>query len=254
MSTAAPRPSLGQKARSRLRRLRRAWSGPQLAFSAAAAATALGQRIRPLPPPVPSELLVLTAFTHHIADYGEISVENKKRYAARHGYAFECVRTGFDSSRAASWSKIPFIAERLASYRWIFWTDADALVMNGSIRLESFLYPEVDIVLSEAKTPVQHINAGHGLYASTPFTRMFLRRVWTHDAPWIDMPWEQEAINQLLSRYTLPRIRVVPNRLFNAFAELPGDPAPYTPGDFIVHFPGVPDKLPLMRRYAAAAN
>lgn len=57
----------------------------------------------------------------------------------------------------------------------------------------------------------------------------------------------------LMDRYRYRRIKVSPNRLFNSMVAVPDDPDPYQQGDFMVHFPGVPNRAKLMAEYAARA-
>jgi hypothetical protein len=201
----------------------------------------------------PGEILILTAYTHHIADYGRLAHENKERYAKLHGYGFRAVTTGFESSRAPSWWKIKFIEEGFRDYRYVFWTDADALIMNPSVRLESFIAPDYDLHITRALTPFPHIQCGNFLITRSAFSRLFLWLVWNSTAFINHSTWEQAAVNHLMSVYSFRRIKVSPNRLFNSMAAVPDDPDPYQQGDFMVHFPGVPNRAKLMAEYAASA-
>jgi hypothetical protein len=165
------------------------------------------------------------------------------------------VRTdGFDRTRPPAWSKIRFIASALRSNRCVLWSDADALIMNVSVEIPPLLPPGIDIVLTEALAPFRHINTGHMLFRSTAFSRLFLTLTWRLSAFIHDPSWEQRAINHLVSTYRFRRLKVVPNRQFNSYGHVPDDPDPYRPGDFVIHFPGVAEKLSLMRRYAAILN
>jgi hypothetical protein len=162
------------------------------------------------------------------------------------------VRTdGFDRTRPPAWSKIRFIASALRSNRCVLWSDADALIMNASVEIPPLLLPGIDIVLTEARVPFRHINTGHMLFRSSAFSRLFLALVWRLEAFIHDPSWEQRAINHLVATYRFRRLRVVPNRLLNAFGHVQNDPDPYRPGDFIIHFPGVSERLSLMQRYAS---
>ncbi len=202
----------------------------------------------------PSDFLILTAWTPDIEKYALLSAENKSTYSRKHGYHFRAIREGFDASRPPPWSKIRFIQEALRQHRWVFWSDADSLIMNPEIRLENLLQPGSDILLTEASTPYRHINTGQMLFRSCIFSRLFLEAVWRQKAFIHDGTWEQRAVNHLMETCPLPRVHIVPNRICNAFAGVPEDPDPYQPGDFIVHFPGCSDKYELMKRYAALAQ
>lgn len=204
--------------------------------------------------PKPGEILLLTSYTPNIADYGRLSAENKRAYAQRHGYGFRAVTDGFDPARPPAWSKIRFIADALKEYRHVFWTDADALIMNPEIRLETFISPGYDIHITRALAPFPHIQTGNFLVTRSAYSRFFLWATWHSTAFIHHSTWEQAAINFLIERYPSPRIQVSTNRLFNSYGKVPNDPDPYQEGDFMVHFPGLPDKEELIRCYSTVAN
>lgn len=201
----------------------------------------------------PDEILILTASTPEIDDYAVISAENKRLYAARHGYAFLWKRDGFDPTRPPAWSKIRFIEQALKTHRVVFWTDADALIMNPDLKIEALLAAGASVHLTRMTTPFPHLNTGHMIFRATPFSRIFLKAVWRMTAFINDASWEQRAINHLCDAYRLTGVHISPNRRFNSCSHVPGDPDPYQTGDFIIHFPGVPGKAALIARYAALA-
>jgi hypothetical protein len=63
----------------------------------------------------------------------------KEVYAARHGYTLLRPRHLLDASLPANWSKIAAVQDALRACEWVVWMDADTLVMNDSIRLETLL-------------------------------------------------------------------------------------------------------------------
>ena len=94
------------------------------------------------------KLLVLTGYDDAYANVGDIGIPNKYRYCELRNYAFNIVREGFDTSRPASWSKILFVKERLPHYDWIFWTDADSLIMNHEVKLTRFIDSSYDFIMA----------------------------------------------------------------------------------------------------------
>ena len=198
--------------------------------------------------------MVLTAYTPDIAKYGALAAENKQCYAEKHGYAFRAITSGFVEERPPAWSKIHFIREALSTFRWVFWTDADALIRNDSIRLELFIEAGIDVHLTRALAPYPHINTGQMLFRASPFTRLFLNAVWRLKVFIHDSTWEQRAVNHLVEHYHFRRVKISPNRLFNSLGHVPDDPDPYQAGDFIIHFPGRPNKADLMARYAGSGG
>ncbi|GFR48743.1 hypothetical protein Agub_g10701 [Astrephomene gubernaculifera] len=69
----------------------------------------------------------------------DVTGPNKAEYALRHGYTYVDASELLDASRPASWSKIPAVLSVLDSYDWVFWLDADTLITNMSLPLETLL-------------------------------------------------------------------------------------------------------------------
>ncbi|THU73513.1 hypothetical protein C4D60_Mb04t23670 [Musa balbisiana] len=66
---------------------------------------------------------------------GKTVAGNKEAYAARMGYVFVDAGGMVDHSRPPSWSKILAVRSQLPNYDWVFWNDADTMVMNPAISL-----------------------------------------------------------------------------------------------------------------------
>jgi hypothetical protein len=116
------------------------------------------------------------------------------------------------------------------------------------------MLPDCDIHFTRALAPFPHINTGHMLFRSTAFSSLFLRAVWSLDVFTHHPSWEQQAVIHLVDHYRFQRVRISPNRVFNSLGHVPDDPDPYQGGDFIIHFPGVPNKAELMSRYAESKS
>jgi Protein of unknown function, DUF273 len=59
---------------------------------------------------------------------------------------------------------------------WVFWMDADTVIMNSSISLESFLPEDFDLLLTEEKG--QSWNAGAWVIRNSPWSLEFLDTWW----------------------------------------------------------------------------
>lgn len=204
-------------------------------------------------PPPPERIALVTGYDAGYAAVGELSRPNKEAYCRRHGYAFVCRTDGFDPDRPASWSKVRFVREALGSAEWVYWGDADSLVMDSSVPLSRFCWDSADLVLSG--DPYNGINLGCFLARATDWTRGFLARV---DAtaefalhPW----WENAAVLSLYASEpgVRRRVAVLPNALFNAYPYPGGG---YEPGRFVAHFPGLAEaeRLSAMRRFLDLAR
>eukprot|EP00903_Cladosiphon_okamuranus_P006685 g6525.t1 len=73
-------------------------------------------------------------------EYSDRSIQNKKGYAALHGYDV-IVATGedIDRSRPAAWSKLLVLQKHLGSYDYVIFVDIDAFIMNPTFKLEWIL-------------------------------------------------------------------------------------------------------------------
>jgi mannan polymerase II complex MNN10 subunit len=170
-----------------------------------------------------------------------LGIENKKQYCKQHGYDFICEETSLDTSRPIAWSKIKLIQKVMENpkYNWVFWTDADALIMNLAIPLEELIDERYDLIISK---DFNNINTGHFLIKNSDWSQDFLKRVYSHvnciHGPW----WEQHAvIGELQDKYHAPFVKMIPQRFMNSY---PFETARYLTGtyqrgDFVVHFAGV---------------
>lgn len=70
---------------------------------------------------------------------GDYSSGNKLLYAQKHNYSFLCERNYKDYNRNISWFKIKKILESMWKYDWIFWSDADSLILNLETKIEDII-------------------------------------------------------------------------------------------------------------------
>jgi hypothetical protein len=205
-------------------------------------------------------VVVLTLATSHIASYSGFSFQNKLTYAQRHRYDFYQYSSLLDPSRPPAWNKLLILQKHLRDYDWAFWTDADSLIMNQSVRLERIISetPSHDMVMTPG--PRDRYNTGQWFVRSCDWSFTVLQKVWAEvkptDAWYWRNPWEQRALAELVERAPdlADRICVVPIRLMNSrpessyvdlCPELTG--MDYHPGDFIVHFYHTKDPLLRLR-------
>ncbi|WP_250535966.1 hypothetical protein [Caballeronia sp. AZ10_KS36] len=81
-------------------------------------------------------------YTPNIRAYGAIAERNLRRYCARHGYALHLYREiPHESPHGASgnWLKPWVLRRHLPQHEWVFWIDADVLVIDQSMPLERLL-------------------------------------------------------------------------------------------------------------------
>lgn len=110
----------------------------------------------------------------------EMTLPNKEAYAKKHGYYVFDESDSLDTTRPPSWSKIK-AAQRLLTEEdcdWVFWLDADTVVMNSAKIIESFLPADDthDLLITAQKGG--SYNAGAWLVRNTEWSREFLQTWW----------------------------------------------------------------------------
>lgn len=173
----------------------------------------------------------------------------KESYCKKHGYDYFCGTEILDPTRPISWSKILYlldIMEKNPQYEWLFWSDADSLIMDSGRRLEDFIDENFNFILSEE---LDRFNAGHFFIKNCDWSRNFFRQIYTH-TECIHHPWFEQlaAIYEILQNPEWgSQIKILPQRALDAWCiEYWNMPASaYREGDFLIHFAGVrdPNKL-----------
>lgn len=140
---------------------------------------------------------------------------------------------------------------------WVWMVGVDALVMNYSIKLESFL-PNNETEHLVVCHDGQCLNADSVLVRNSEQGRNLLKNILENEPEFI---WHDWADSWQLTYYKCMKrwrdvIRVIPQKSFNSYpAEMyphqKGTFAPFEKGDFLIHFPGLSleSRLDLTRRY-----
>lgn len=148
----------------------------------------------------------------------------------------ECV-TKDDSfaidARAPTFGKIKLTlaACRTRPNYWALWSDADAMIINQTMPLESIIDDAYDIMLS---VDWLMLNAGVMLFKCSKWTQDFLHRVYSaqefDEALALDQSAFQHFIDSKHDSDT--HVKRIPKHVINAYAE------EYRPGDFLLHLAG----------------
>jgi hypothetical protein len=150
------------------------------------------------------DIAVLTLATSDIASYSTLSFENKLSYVRLHGYDFYHYTSVLDPIRPPAWSKIRVIQRHLSFYDWVFWTDADSLIMNQSIALQDILSRANSHNMILTPGPRDKYNTGQWLVRSSDWSAAILEQIWDEvtpsDAWYWRNPWEQRALTRLVER------------------------------------------------------
>ena len=197
------------------------------------------------------------------ADYKkamEPGLASKRAYATKHGYAFH---TGgedvWDHSRPIPWSKFNFILKYLDEYDYLFWSDADVIILNDEKTLEKEVLPLLpsnkDILWTY--DACNHYNNGHLLIRGrSAWVRDYFNRCLMCKDLTYHIWWDNAAMIYLFESNASDRARIETTKehwRFNAYIFGPKDTADdpsvrlYNNGDFLIHFAGVYDAWNIYR-------
>lgn len=197
------------------------------------------------------------------ADYKmamEPGLTSKRAYAAKHGYDLHIGGEDvWDHSRPIPWSKFHFILKYLADYDYLFWSDADAIILDQATSLETQVLPLLPAGKDILWTfdACNHYNNGHLLirgrsaWVRDYFTRCLERRELTYHIWWDNAAMIYYFENNPADKAHMETCHE--HWKFNAYVFGPKDTADdpctrlYRPGDFLIHFAGVYDPWNIYR-------
>ena len=204
------------------------------------------------------KIAIITLFTKEIAEYGQIGAANKQAYGRRHGYDCFVYRERLNASCHPAWSKLVAIKRHLSDYDWVFWSDADLLVMNGGRTLETIIARQEnkDMILTwEAGT--SPVNTGQWLIRNSEWSNAALSAIgdpacsnkrpnWFEQGALIEWlkedekRWSHLAVLHPRVMNSTPPVSLYDRRSLHR--------SRYRRGDFIIHF------WPLARSREAVLN
>jgi hypothetical protein len=185
-------------------------------------------------------MLFLTAYNTAFKELGKLcerSIHHHISKSGRHHAVTEIIPDNYD--RKPSWYKVQAILKHLPDHDYVFWIDADAL-MIGDFELRSWLGPTPLNISYDENGP----NNGVAAWKNCPqsFTALSLmdKMYPIHkDGKW----FEQHCLHDFIG---ILEHTVQPKEIFNAY------PSDRTKDSQILHLPGMrnDDRLPIMRRVA----
>ena len=150
--------------------------------------------------------VILMYCTQNIIDkWAKYSIDINKQYALKNGYDFKVIKTPYDSSVTHAWQKIPAMIQLLEDgYNFVFYIDADAIINDPSISLESFFdkYEGDLLVCSDEKNSngLYAVNGGCVIAKNTKKCKKLLKQWWDlrHEKQYITFAFEQTALSDIV--------------------------------------------------------
>jgi len=175
---------------------------------------------------------------------------SKRTYAEKHGYYYkEGGEEFWDRNRPIPWSKVPYllsILEGLAEGSIVWLSDADVLITNMDLTIESHILP----FFPESKDMYMtidacgHLNSGNIFMRNSPWLRSFWKRVGEQTDLLYHIWWENAAIIKLLemNERDLQHVEITSDHTrFNSYLQGLCEQPLWLPRHFLVHFAGVYD-------------
>ena len=170
----------------------------------------------------------------------------KKECCNIHGYDFICGGYEvYDKNRPIPWSKLSYCKKYLAFYDYIFCSDADVMIMNGSIKLEDIIndYME-DKLIMLTRDGCGNINTGNMFLKNSRETFKILAMIYSQEEYINHLPWENQGFIHLYETndWIRKRTKLIENNsnLFNSYI-IGNEKLRYKKGDFLIHFAGWDD-------------
>lgn len=142
-------------------------------------------------------ITVVTLFDEAIADWARPIAEQKRQYCAKHGYKFICHEQVLDASASAHYSKMPAILDAFndESAEWVFWSDADSIIMDHEQKLEPFIDPNFFLIMP---TDITGHSTSNFFIRNSEWARQLVEE-WRDFRPRYDKtPYEQMTLGFIL--------------------------------------------------------
>ena len=210
-----------------------------------------------------NKIAIVTFYSKETAKLAGVSIKNKKDYCQKHGYDFYVFDIDLFPDKTP-WNKVYYTLKVLKNYKWVFWTDIDALIMNQNKKLEDFTDNNSSLVFTSDGTT--ELSGGHFLVKNDIFGKAFLSQALTFAEKYSSFPYDQGGFTEVYnsSEEIRSRTKILRQKEMNSYYHL-DDPEVlkvypdwntefdiYEEGDFIVHFTGYNynKRLELMEKLA----
>jgi hypothetical protein len=187
-----------------------------------------------------------------------LGIQSKIEYAKKHGYDLHIGGDDvWDRSRPIPWSKLKYIEKFLDKsvydYDYLFVSDADVLITNSEVKLESFLPLMEGKDLMWTYDVCDHFNSGHMFIKcdngeSICWLKSYFDDVWKCEELIHHIWWENAGMIQVFQTNSVHQSHIKTlneSWLFNAYLFDASGKAFDSPrrlwqkGDFLIHFAGV---------------
>lgn len=200
---------------------------------------------------------MISLATSNIAKEAKCFIDNHRRYAARHGYEYECHTDTLWPDHPFEFAKVPAIKRALdPEYEYVVWVDADIAFLKSDWDVKSIVVNQLAANPELFMTALQQANfqrwkylcTGIMVFRNTPYTHSFMEQ-WVdyclNGVPNVDTappgtkvimrdkPHEQYCLDQLVRDTRYKGIYAASHKEIGCFC-------PTTWHDGVLYEPGMP--------------
>jgi glycosyltransferase involved in cell wall biosynthesis len=209
-------------------------------------------------------MAIVSIFNERHKDLAELTwYNNKVKYAEKHGY-LAVAKTDNFSKEQVHFDKFVHILDVMNSnpnLDWVWWLDNDAMITNFNIKVEDLVDNEYHVIMP---TDLASLNTGSFIVRNSPQGREWLEFLLSRKKSyWDDNRWfEQQAVIDFYPKYQ-ELFKIIPQQWLNSYdykmynntegVDLLGQDGQWYPGDFVIHWPGLPNeaRVKLAQQYQA---
>lgn len=187
------------------------------------------------------KIRMITEYSGPITPVGDFTTSLNSKYAEKHGYDFVVNRNKDRGLYHPSWGKVYLTLEELKKndVDYVFWLDADALILDYTVKLESLLnYGPIDAYLLTG-SDTAGLCMGVYFARNMPWTIQFFETLKFLGRTNFEgifsaggAKWEQDVVKMLYFSFinVYKHLSWVPHRVMNSYVD-----GGFQQGDFVLH-------------------
>lgn len=172
------------------------------------------------------KIAIITQYTDNIENYSKYTTAINNEYAKKHWYDFIVQKWKLENKneRFITWDKIDLSKKYLENYEYIFWIDADMMIMNHDIKIEQFITDKDLMICSDNSNSWKKdtVNTWSYILKNSKYSRNIIDKLYeVWDDIWLinNFPAEQWALVHMYQNNILDlknNITVYPEITFNS--------------------------------------
>jgi len=199
------------------------------------------------------KMAIVSIFNERHKDLADLTwYNNKVKYAEKHGY-LALPKTDNFSPEQVHFDKFVHILDVMAKnpdVDWVWWLDNDAMITNFDIKVEDLVDNDYHVIMP---TDIAALNTGSFIVRNSAQAKEWLnfllskKKEYKDDKKW----FEQQAVIDFYPKFQ-DLFKIIPQQWLNSYdyrmynvegIDLLGQDGQWYEGDFVVHWPGLPNEM-----------